>query len=106
MEDRSANDESRDTDGNSTSESLDAGEAERHDEIDNIVEMSDPDSFIKRRVDPVLRHNLIMKGANQPKQKEVINGKFPRSKFGSKYRSFSDSWYFVTVGELLPMHKT
>ena len=102
MVDRSANDQSRDTDGNSTSEPpepLDAGEIERHDEVDNVLEMSDPASFIKRRVDPILRHNLIMKGANQPKEKEVITGKFPRSKFGSKYRSFSDSWYFVKVGE-------
>ena len=98
MEDRSAN-AGRDTDRNSTNEPLDAGEVERHGEIANVLEMSDPASFIKRRVDPILRHNLIMKGANQPKEKEVINGKFPRSKFGSNYRSFSDSWYFVKVGE-------
>eukprot|EP00794_Sanderia_malayensis_P013038 gene13038-14372_t len=99
MEDGSANDESRDTEGNSTGEPLDAGKVERHDEIDDAVETSGSTSFINRRLDPVLRHNLIMKGANQLKEKEVINGKFPCSKFGSNYRSFSDSGYFVKVGE-------
>ena len=61
--------------------------------------MSDPVSFIKKRLDSVLRHNLIKAGANQPKEKEVSNGKFQRSKFRSKFRSFSESWYFLKVGE-------
>ena len=61
--------------------------------------MSDPASFIKKRLDSVLQHNLIMAGANQPKEKEVSKGKFPRSKLGSKVRSFSESCYFLNVGE-------
>ena len=40
-----------------------------------------------------------MKGANQPKEKEFMNGKFPRSKFESKYRASSNNWYFVKVSK-------
>ena len=59
--------------------------------------MTDPRMFDLDNMDETLRKRWILKGANQPKSADVPQKVFPKSKHGSHFRSFNDSWYHAKV---------
>lgn len=61
--------------------------------------MTDPGIFDLDNMDETLQKRLILNGANQPKSADMLQKAFPKSKHGSHFRSFNDSWYNSKVGK-------
>ena len=61
--------------------------------------MTDPGVFDLDNMDQTLQKRLILNGANQPKSEDMPQKAFPKSKHGSHFRSFNDSWYHAKVGK-------
>ena len=66
-----------------------------------LSETADSTTYIHklREFNAITRKQLILRGPYQQKAAEIKGKQFTRSKYGSRERSFSESWYQVKVGK-------